>query len=187
MKKKWIVFIVVSVFVLCSVVPAMAVESTWHGQFRINYYSMNQDKDVDAGKAAARLRWRPTWDVKVNNDVSMHMQLKIGHIQSNTSNARYEQGGDPAVAIRHAMLSFTTPVTGGKFAAGLVPMSDKFGDTLFSGDWDFNPLALSWMGKYQNADIRLATGKLMETSPSKDDDLDAFLADIDVPMGNGSV
>ena len=187
MKKKWIVFIVVSVFVLCSVVPAMAVESTWHGQFRINYYSLNQDEDVDSGTAAARLRWRPTWDVKVNNDVSMHMQLNIGHIQSNTSNARYEQGGDPAVAIRHAMLNFTTPVTGGKFAAGLVPMSDKFGDTLFSSDWDFNPLALSWMGKYENADIRLATGKLTETSPAKDDDLDAFLADIDLPMGNGSV
>src|SRR3990172_7125521 len=188
MKKKWIVFIVVSVFVLCSVVPAMAVESTWHGQFRINYYSMSQDEDVGSGVAAARLRWRPTWDVKVNNDVSMHMQLNIGHIDSNTSNARFDQGDiEPAVAIRHAVLNFATPETGGRFSAGLVPMSDKFGDTLFSGDWDFNPLALAWMGKIENVDIRLATGKLMETDPSTDDDLDAYLADIDLPMGNGSV
>src|SRR3989337_4077800 len=118
MKKKWIVFIVVSVFVLCSVVPAMAVESTWHGQFRINYYSMSQDEDVDSGVAAARLRWRPTLDVKVNNDVSMHMQLNIGHIQGNTSNARYapnpeDPTGDPAVALRHAVLNFTAPEIGG--------------------------------------------------------------------------
>src|SRR3990172_3610611 len=148
---------------------------------------MSQDEDVDSGVAAARLRWRPTWDVKVNNDVSMHMQLNIGHIQSNTSNARFEQGGAPAVALRHAVLNFTTPETGGRFSAGLVPMSDKFGDTLFSGDWDFNPLALAWMGKIENVDIRLATGKLMESDVTKDDDLDAYLADIDLPMGKGSV
>ncbi len=224
MKKKWIVFIVVSVFVLCSVVPAMAVESTWHGQFRINYYSMSQDEDVGPGTAAARLRWRPTWDVKVNNDVSMHMQLNIGHIDSNASNARFDKGGSasvntststanctdgsdvgatiepyecvysstvsngaPAVAIRHAVLNFTPPEIGGKLSAGLVPMSDKFGDTLFSGDWDFNPLSLVWMTKFDNIDVRLATGKLMETDPSKDDDLDAYLADVDLPMGNGTV
>src|SRR3990172_10878403 len=102
MKKKWIVFIVVSVFVLCSVVPAMAVESTWHGQFRINYYSMSQDEDVDSGVAAARLRWRPTLDVKVNNDVSMHMQLNIGHIDSNAANARFNQNGGPALNCEDA-------------------------------------------------------------------------------------
>ncbi len=187
MIKKSLVFTIMIVFLFGSAAVSLAADAMWHGQFRINYYSMSQDEDVGAGVAAARLRWRPTWDVKVNNDVSMHMQLNIGHIQSNTSNARYEQGGDPAVAIRHAVLNFTTPVTGGRFAAGLVPMSDKFGDTLFSGDWDFNPLTLSWMGKYEKADIRLATGKLMETSPDKDDDLDSYLADIDLPMGNGSV
>src|SRR3990172_8262099 len=148
---------------------------------------MSQDEDVDSGVAAARLRWRPTWDVKVNNDVSMHMQLNIGHIQSNTSNARYDQDDDPAVAIRHAVLNFTTPEVGGRFSAGLVPMSDKFGDTLFSSDWDFNPLALSWMGKIENIDIRLAAGKLSENESHEDDDIDAYLADIDLPMGNGTI
>ncbi len=187
MIKKSLVFTILMVFLLGSAALSLAAETMWHGQFRINYYSMSQDKDVGDGVAAARLRWRPTWDVKVNNDVSMHMQLNIGHIQSNTSNARFEQGGAPAVALRHAVLNFTTPETGGRFSAGLVPMSDKFGDTLFSGDWDFNPLALAWMGKIENVDIRLATGKLMETDPSTDDDLDAYLADIDIPMGNGSV
>src|SRR3972149_9030947 len=160
MIKKSLVFTIMIVFLFGSAAVSLAADAMWHGQFRINYYSMSQDEDVDSGVAAARLRWRPTWDVKVNNDVSMHMQLNIGHIQSNTSNARYEQGGDPAVAIRHAMLNFTTPVTGGKFAAGLVPMSDTFGDTLFRGDWGFNPLALSWMGKVENVDIRLAGGNL---------------------------
>lgn len=187
MTKKKLCFTILMVFILSSAAVSFAADSTWHGQFRINYYAMSQDEDVGAGVAAARLRWRPTWDVKVNNDVNMHMQLNIGHIQSNTSNARLEQGGAPAVALRHAVLNFTTPETGGRFSAGLVPMSDKFGDTLFSGDWDFNPLALAWMGKIENVDVRLATGKLMENSSAKDDDLDAYLADIDLPMGNGTV
>ena len=220
MIKKSLVFTIVMVFLLGSAAVSLAVETMWHGQFRINYYSMSQDKDVDDGVAAARLRWRPTLDVKVNDDVSMHMQLNIGHIQSNSANARFNQdggpalnctdadtdttdidghmeygecagsgvsGGEPAVGLRHAVLNFSAPEIGGKLSAGLVPLSDKFGDTLFSGDWDFNPLTLAWMGKIENVDIRLAAGKLMETDPAKDDDLDTYLADIDFPIGNGNV
>ncbi len=194
--KKWWILIGVGILLLSSAVSVMAaVESTFHGQFRVNYYSLSQDKDVGAGIAAARLRWRPTWDAKISDDVSMHMQLNIGHIESNTSNARYDKSietklaheSDPAVALRHAMLLFTTPEIGGKFAAGLVPVSDKFGDTLFSSDWDFNPLTLAWLGKIGGADIRLATAKLMERDSEVYDDVDAYVADVDLPMGNGSV
>ena len=192
MIKKSLVFTIMIVFLFGSAAVSLAAEAMWHGQFRINYYSMSQDEDVDSGVAAARLRWRPTLDVKVNNDVSMHMQLNIGHIQGNTSNARYapnpeDSTGDPAVALRHAVLYFTPPEIGGKLSAGLVPLSDKFGDTLFSSDWDFNPLALSWMGKIENIDIRLAAGKLSEYESHEDDDIDAYLADIDLPMGNGTI
>ncbi|MBI5755810.1 MAG: hypothetical protein HZA12_02695 [Nitrospirae bacterium] len=195
MIKKLLLFTVLTVFVLGSAVSALAVESTFHGQFRINYYSLSQEADVGDGVAAARLRWRPTWDVMVSKDVSMHMQLNIGHIESNTSNARYDKSietkaaheSDPAVALRHAMLLFTTTEIGGKFAAGLVPVSDKFGDTLFSSDWDFNPLTFAWLGKVRGADIRLATAKLMEKDSEVYDDVDAYVADVDLPMGNGSV
>ena len=189
--KKWWLLILVGIFLLGSAVSAIAaVESTFHGQFRVNYYSLSQDKDVDPGVAAARLRWRPTWDAKISDDVSMHMQLNIGHIQGNTSNVRYvpnpeDATGDPAVSLRHAVLMFTTPEIGGKFAAGLVPVSDKFGDTLFSSDWDFNPLTLAWFGKIGGADVRLATGKLMENDSQKDDDVDAYVVDVDFPMGEG--
>ena len=186
--KKWWLLILVGIFLLGSAVSAIAaVESTFHGQFRVNYYSLSQEEDVGPGRAAARLRWRPTWDAKISDDVSMHMQLNIGHIESNTSNARVDQSGAPAVGLRHAVLMFATPEIGGKFAAGLVPVSDKFGDTLFSSDWDFNPLTLAWLGKIGGADVRLATAKLMESDPEVYDDVDAYVADVDLPMGNGSV
>jgi hypothetical protein len=83
------------------------------------------------------------------------------------------------------MLTFTTPGIGGKIAAGLVPLSDKFGDTLYSGDWDFNPLALAYMNKFGVADVRLGTGKLMENSATVHDDVDVYLGDVEVPLGNG--
>jgi len=193
MRKKWMMLTVLGILLFGSTMSAIAaVESTFHGQFRVNYYSLSQDKDVDPGVAAARLRWRPTWDAKISDDVSMHMQLNIGHIQGNTSNARNvpnpeDATGAPAVSLRHAVLMFATPEIGGKFAAGLVPVSDKFGDTLFSSDWDFNPLTLAWLGKIGGADIRLATAKLMESDPEVYDDVDAYVADVDLPMGNGSV
>ena len=105
-----------------------AEETTIHGQFRINYYSLNQNDAVGPNTAAGRLRWRPTWDVKLPEDISMHMQLNIGHVEANTANVRTNQSGAPAVALRHAVLTFTTPGIGGKISAGLVPLSDKFGE-----------------------------------------------------------
>lgn len=202
--KSFLIVMGILSLILLSYTLVSAVESTFHGQFRINYYNLSQDDEAcsaaaeaaetcsDASVAAARLRWRPTWDATISEDVSMHLQLNIGHITSNTANARYEQGDDPAVALRHAMLLFTVPGVGGKIAAGLVPVSDKFGDTLFSGDWDFNPLTLAYMGKVGVADIRLATAKLMEngeafTDPGTRDDLDVHLVDVDAPVGNGTV
>src|SRR3989304_1279936 len=89
MRKRWMILTVLGILLFGSAMSAIAaVESTFQGQFRVNYYSLSQDEDVGAGIAAARLRWRPTWDAKISDDVSMHMQLNIGHIQGNTSNPR---------------------------------------------------------------------------------------------------
>jgi hypothetical protein len=53
---------------------------------------------------------------------------------------------------------------------GLVPLSDRFGDTLFSGDWDFNPLTYAVLGKIEGIDIRAGAAKLIEGSEAKDAD-----------------
>jgi hypothetical protein len=177
-------------------------EFTYHGQFRINYYteSMSDTSTFgDENAAAARLRFRPTFDVKVNEDVSTHLQLNIGHIKENTSNARTNNSGDPAVGLRHAVIqaNMGNGVTG---VAGLVPISDKFGDTLFSGDWDFNPLAVAFLFDAGGINFRIGTAKLMEnserdmqaataTSPAtkNKDDLDAYVFDADMGGFGASV
>lgn len=175
---------------LVSAAAASAAEIDFHGQFRINYFSEDQSGNgaTDTDTSAARLRWRPTWDVTLPDDVRMHMQLNIGHIDSNSSNARYDQSGkDPAVAVRHAVLDFKLPEIGGRINAGLAPVSDKFGDTLFSGDWDFNPLALLWLGKIAAFDVRLGAGKLAEGTSAANTEKDIYVGDIDIPTGAGSV
>lgn len=164
-------------------------ELNYHGQFRINYYTDSRSDTStfgDENASAARLRFRPTFDVKISEDVSTHLQMNIGHIKENTSNARTNNGGDPAFGLRHAVIQakLADGVTG---VAGLVPISDKFGDTLFSGDWDFNPLAVAFLFDAGGVNFRLGTAKLLENSENdmKDgaknkDDLDAYVFDADM-------
>jgi hypothetical protein len=210
MRRKAEVVLLVTAFFLAvigalSANPAYAdPELTYHGQFRINYYAESKSDSAtfgDSDSAAERLRFRPTFDVKVSEDVSTHLQMNIGHIKENTGNARTNNGGEPAFGLRHAVIQakLDDSWTG---VAGLVPVSDKFGDTLFSGDWDFNPLALAFIGKVGVIDVRVGFAKLQEnsendwgvtsesaataTSPAVKtkgklkDDVDAYVLDLDM-------
>lgn len=161
-------------------------EFSYSGQFRINSYTDSRSDTGTFGDdsvSGARLRWRPVFNVKVSDTVSMHTQFNIGHINSNFFNARKDNGGDPAFALRHAVLQaqILDNVTG---VAGLVPLPDKFGDTLFSADWDFNPLAVAFIiGVGEGSSIRVATGKFYEgsemNSEGSKDDFDAYVLDFD--------
>jgi hypothetical protein len=133
-------FLFLGVFAFTQTAPA-AVEHTFHGQFRINSYHQDASDESTFGsnnKVGSRLRYRPTWDVEFDNGVKLHLQLNIGHIPSNIS-----QSGP--VLMRHGIVSTPVPfMEGWTLVGGLVPLSDRFGDTLFSGDWDFNPLTFAW-------------------------------------------
>ncbi|MBI5492642.1 MAG: hypothetical protein HY893_06900 [Deltaproteobacteria bacterium] len=175
---------------------ASAVETFWHGQFRINSYFQNASKDSTFGPGddvqASRLRFRPTLDFKFDSGVKAHIQLNIGHINSNITNARTDNAGNPAVGLRHGYISAPIPnYTDWTLTAGIVPMSDKFGDTLFSGDWDYNPLVYMLTGKVADIDIRAAHGNLSEGSEQQItsnavDDLDQWFFDADTKMGLGA-
>jgi hypothetical protein len=40
--------------------------------------------------------------------------------------------------------------------AGILPVSDEFGDTLFSADWDWNAGGIGWLGASDGSRWRLA-------------------------------
>lgn len=176
---------------------ADAVETDWHGQFRINSYYQDASKDDVFTKGddiqASRLRFRPTLDFKWDNGVKAHIQLNIGHINSNIANARYtldgSSSGDSVVSLRHGYISAPIPnYTDFTLVAGLVPMSDKFGDTLFSADWDYNPLTYMLLGNVGGIEFRMAHGNLDEGAESSHpaDDLDQWFFDADTKTGFGA-
>jgi hypothetical protein len=176
MRKSLIVCAVIFLGVFVYAQTAPAVESSFHGQFRINSYLQDaSDKETfgDADKVGSRLRYRPTWDVAFDNGVKLHLQLNIGHIDSNLTQS------DP-VRIRHGVVSTPLPFAEDwTLAGGLIPLSDKFGDTLFSGDWDFNPLTFALLGKTGGLDIRFGHGNVLEGTHQVSDDIDLWLLDID--------
>jgi hypothetical protein len=195
MKKLFIVsaVIIFGVFVFAQTAPAEVLSSTFHGQFRINsYYEDRSDENVFGDEdtvQGSRLRWRPTWDVEMENGVKMHLQFTIGHINSNNGLARFDNGGDPAFALRHAYVLAPMPAVGGieewNVVGGLVPWDDKFGQTLFSSDWDFNPLAFALVGKVSNLDIRAAHFNAVEGDASIGDDVEGWVVDAETPWGLG--
>lgn len=196
--KKYLFFLVSFCFIFVWLVSYEADKAwaqpdfTFHGQFRVNSYSdIRDEKDTigDENRSASRLRWRPTIEVKMSESVSLHTQFNIGHINSNLDNAC--GGGSDCFKIRHAVIQanlFDSGITG---VAGLVPLSDKFGDTLFSSDWDFNPLALAFLGNKGDISWRAGLGKIQENTEgggaaSPSDDLDIYIFDADyTPLGLG--
>jgi hypothetical protein len=187
MKKFFIVSAIIFLGVIVLAKTAPAADSTFHGQFRINSYYLSVDPEGapdDMSTQANRLRYRPTWDVSFDNGVKLHLQLNIGHINSNMS----QTGPSPVgcgVCIRHGLVSTPLPMEGWTLVGGLIPYNDKFGQTLFSGDWDFNPLAFALIGKLAAADVTLLHGNVAEGLEGVKDDVEAWILDIDFPVGLG--
>ena len=87
-----------------------------------------------------------------------------------------------ARGIRYGFLYFQ-PATDHTVLAGILPLSDEFGDTLFSADWDFNIGGAALLGSAAAVNYRLAYLRLVDGVGSTDTaslgkDGDFFLADL---------
>lgn len=170
----------------------MGPSVSFGGQYRINAYALNDD-DGAGDIAAARARIRQNIDFKFSEEFSTHIQLNIGHIREGIGNHNLNQDGQASVGLRHAVMhyKFSDAAT---LLAGLVPISDKFGDTLFSSDWDFNPLAVLVKGN-AGVDYRVAWMKIQENGETDetaagadtDNDMDAYLLDLGKDLGVANV
>lgn len=167
---------------------SFAAETTIGGQYRINAYSVDSGIDGQDKTEASRLRFRTNINTTFNDDVSGHLQLEVGHIGSaDTTEVPCAGTVQSAVELRHALLNFALPIEGWKATAGLFPWSDKFGDTLTSGDWDFNILGLALTGKVADGDLVLAKAKAKEGAENKkNDDFDLYVAEYDCPISEAA-
>lgn len=173
-------------------VPAMAApEASFGGQYRINSYYL-QDKDGTGDTQAARVRIRQNIDLKFSEAFDTHLQFNIGHIREGVFNHNLNHNGNASFGIRHAVMNyhFSEALN---LTAGIVPLSDKFGDTLFSADWDFNPITFALLGDTGGFDYRIAYFKITEggeaqktVSPARTklvDDIDAYIIDLGTGTG----
>jgi len=115
------------------------------GQYRINFYTADNDTNNvapdDDNQTAARIRIRQNVDLMFREKFKTHLQLELQHTTDNVTTTDQRRGGEETnVSVRHAVMDYTFG-NGANLQAGIVPLSDFFHDTLFSSDWDYNPLA----------------------------------------------
>jgi hypothetical protein len=144
------------------------------GQYRINsYYAKN---DVGKNKRrASRVRLRQNFDVNFNEQLESHLQLELGHTTDNittTSNSVRETNID----VRHAVIKYTFD-NELELEAGIVPLNDKFGETLFSSNWDYNPVAFALSGPLGPGYFRGFVANLDEGQETIGDDFKHYQLD----------
>ena len=149
------------------------------GQYRINSYTADNDQGED-NQTASRVRIRQNLDLRFNEQLKTHLQFELGHTNHNRITT------DEKIAVRHALIDYTLG-NNTNFQAGIVPLSDHFGDTLFSADWDYNPLALSATVPLWGGSLRAFAGNLWEGDESNhDDDFVHYQLDYGIPLSEDS-
>ncbi len=72
-----------------------------------------------------------------------------------------------ARGVRYGYIYYT-PSDKSSLAAGIIPVSDRLGDVLFSADWDFNVGGITWNSTAAGHDYRLAYVRLVDGVGSSD-------------------
>ncbi|RMD91190.1 MAG: bZIP transcription factor [Alphaproteobacteria bacterium] len=154
------------------------------GQYRINGYVV--DDDVGGlSRAAARLRLRQNLDFAFDERFSTHLQFELSHTSDNVTTTSESSRGTN-VDLRHAVLAYRFG-NGLTAEAGLLPLSDRFFDTQYSSDWDYNPLALALDIPLAAGRLRLIAADLNEGQETVADDFLHLAADYRLDVGDGWV
>lgn len=136
------------------------------GQYRVNGYVV--DDDVGGlSRAAARLRLRQNLDFDFGRGFATHLQFELSHTSDNVTTTSESSRGTN-VDIRHAVLSRVFP--GAVVEVGILPLSDRFFDTQYSSDWDYNPLAVSVTAALGDGKLRVFAANLDEGQETVADD-----------------
>ncbi len=152
-------------------------EVSFPGQYRINAYTVDGDRPEESRQTAARLRIRQSIDLSFDDSFETHLQLQLDHTTGNQATT------DESVKVRHAVLAYTAPGPA-IWSAGLLPLGDRFGDALFSSEWDYNPLALEARIPLVRGGLRFFAGNLDESSESApEDDIVHYQAEYEATTG----
>lgn len=146
------------------------------GQYRINSYFVNNDKDNQDIQTASRFRIRQSIDIKFDDNLKSYLRFQLNHTNENTTNAQDVNSND--VQIRHAVIDYR-PIPNNRFKVGLVPVLEFYHDTLYSKSWGYNPFALEGFSKVSNIQLHYFISQLQENKETNSsDDFNHFQFDI---------
>lgn len=170
-------------------------ELSFGGQYRVNFYSAengydDSHRELAGRQTSQRLRLRQNIDFAFDRQFKTHLQFELHHTTDNVTTTDQRRGGNSTeVSVRHAVMEYTwlnrNVFNGMNVQAGLVPLDDYFDQTLFSADWDYNPLAASFIIPAGSSSLRLFAANVEEGSESNaDDDFVHYQVDVTIPLAN---
>ncbi|RMF90179.1 MAG: hypothetical protein D6741_17140 [Planctomycetota bacterium] len=166
------------------------------GQYRLMFNASNYDwhaeelSDDQRSQTFFNQRFRTWLTVRPNDQVEGYLQVEMGHIAWG-ENYDYPKtyvgprfpGADDRVGIelRRGYLTYRSEPWG-VFRAGILGEQDRFDQTLFSSDWDFNLGGLAWERTWYllgEADFRLGLFAVTEGDYQAADDTLLLTLDMD--------
>lgn len=166
-------------------------QASFGGQYRINLYTADNNLPGDTdNQTAARFRLRQNIDLEFSEQFKTHVQFQLRHTTDNVMTTDVRRGGaETNVSVRHAVMDYTfrfdNAFNGTNAQVGLVPLQDYFHQTQFSADWDYNPLAASFIVPVRSGKLRLFAGNLEEGDESNvNDDFVHYQADLSFPLND---
>ena len=155
-------------------------------QYRVmyNFSNITTKDDYDF----FRQRFRLSLDVKPAENVGGYAQFEYRGGWGGTSPQCSDPRGCLTFApafnrlqsrgIRYGYLYFTHD--GHLIKAGILPVSDQLGDTIFSADWDFNVGGAALIGKADTVDYRVVYVRLLDDLINLEDDQNGHLGILDI-------
>ncbi len=193
-KKVWIVFsftilllLGITVIPLNAAVPLDKIKAELGAQYRVMYNFSNivSTDDYDF----FRQRFRVTLDVKPAENVGGYAQFEFRGGWGGTSPGSSDPRGAVVSSVPYNRLQargirygyiYMAPTDGHILKAGILPVSDQMGDTIFSADWDFNVGGIAYNGKAESIDYRVVYARLVDDLVDLSDDKNGGLYILDV-------
>jgi hypothetical protein len=149
---------------LAAAALAGAPEFTLGGQYRLNVFV--EDRGSAGTFEGVRPRFRPALEARWEH-LATRLELNFAVADSTTT-----------ASVRYAQMAVERE--GLVASVGLLPIGDRFGDTLFSSDWGFNPVAIELRAKGK-VRARAALGRLFDgvSDTAADDDVNLLVLDLD--------
>ncbi|MCD6259569.1 MAG: hypothetical protein J7J31_08205 [Helicobacteraceae bacterium] len=159
-------------------------EISFPGQYRINFYSVENDRAGEDTQNAARARIRQNVDIEFSDQLSSSIRFQLNHTNDNVTNANDTAGN--GVQIRHGYIAYK-PFKEIQLRAGLVPVEEYHHDLLYSKGWGYNPFALEGFHNFDTFALHYFVASLREDDETtREDDIIQYQADLFTKPNTGT-